>query len=215
MTVTDEPTPPAPADLYAAVAAFSGQLADLRRLVLAGGRAGVEPAAIPSTGLLPDVTDGALIESAWGVAIGGSTGRVLQRMDNFAQVKSQWPAPVDGVRALTLDDGRVYTRRLGRWYTTALGVGLTMGPTDANGFFNITTATAGVTLDVITGGWASSGYAAGADTWAFSECRFNPGGTGQIGVVVYKLSTATSGTVLRAAAASPTTWSFRIDGYRN
>lgn len=189
---------------FAALVAELGELGGLLR--------GISPqAAIPATGLVPDVVDGQLVESAWGNAI---RDRALGRHDSYAALKSQWPTPADGAHALTLDDGRIYTRRLGRWYTIAEGAGVTMGPTDANGFFNIVPTTAGINLDVITGGWALPGWAAGADQYAWGTSRYTAAAPGQISCVVYKLSGPTGGTVARAPSASPTTWSYRITGYR-
>ncbi|HEY4377305.1 MAG TPA: hypothetical protein VGM93_09100 [Acidimicrobiales bacterium] len=210
MTITDEPAAEPAPDFPALFAQLTAQLADVRRLAL-GRSVGVEPAAIPSTGLIPDVTDGALIESAWGVAIGGSTGRVLQRFDNWAQLKAQWPSPPDGVQGVTLDDGRIYVRRAARWYTDVM-VNLGSMTTDASGLIAITTATPLVSLDVITGGIVESGFNADSTVYAFSSSRLN---AGTIQVRVFKLTATTSGTVAIAASTAIPTITARLQGYRN
>jgi hypothetical protein len=63
---------------------------------------------IPATGLIPDVTDGALIESAWGNAI---RDRATQRFDTLAALQAGWPGAANGARAVTLDTFRFYTKR--------------------------------------------------------------------------------------------------------
>lgn len=122
MTVTDEPAAPAP-NLTAALAALTAQLADVRRLALGGAR-GVEPLAIPSTGHIPNVTDGALIETAWGNAI---RSRTTERYDNLAQLKSQLPTPGDGDLAYLLDEGSTLVGKGGTWRWLTKEFGVTVG----------------------------------------------------------------------------------------
>jgi hypothetical protein len=88
------------------------------------------PLAIPSTGLVPDVVDGALIETAWGNAI---RDRTLERFDNLAQLNAQWPNAPVGCRALMLDTFRTYTRRATAWQPDTAGGFVTVA-TNASGF---------------------------------------------------------------------------------
>jgi hypothetical protein len=173
------------------------------------------PLAIPSTGLIPDVVDGALIETAWGNAVAGTGGRVLQRFDNWAQLKAQWTAPVDGVQGVTLDDGRVYVRRAGRWYWQGIVFpGSTPGTitTDANAIFNLLPTTPGVNLDVITGGILELGYAADMTAYGWSTSRYN---AGVLSARLFKTSATGGGTVALAVNTSVSTASAFVSGYRN
>jgi len=86
------------------------RFAELAGTFLAQARAelGVTPALIPATGLIPDVVDGQLIESAWGNAV-RNIG--VARFDSFAALQAGWPAAPNGSRAITLDTFRTYTKR--------------------------------------------------------------------------------------------------------
>lgn len=205
MTMTD----PTPSEFDAAFAHIAAQLADLRRLALGGaGGAGAGTFAIPSTGHVPDVTDGALIETAWGNAI---RDRAVERYDTYAQLKSQLPSPADGAVALTLDDGRVYYRRAARWYTRATGQIASIA-SDVGGTINLTAAL--VTLDAITGGSAAAGFNADKTVWGWAEPRYNASPPGSIQLCLFKCSTATGGTVAIATNTTITTLSYDVTGYR-
>jgi len=127
VTVTDPETPTP--DLNAVLAQLTAQLADVRRLAM-GREVGAAPLAIPSTGLIPDVTDGALIETAWGNAIRNTT---VGRFDNLAQLNAQWSAAPVGARAVMLDTFRTYTKRATAWQPDTAGGFVTVA-TNASGF---------------------------------------------------------------------------------
>jgi hypothetical protein len=190
---------------FAALVAELGQLGDLVR--------GAGPlAAIPATGLVPDVLDGALIETAWG---NGIRDRATMRFDSFAQLKAQWPNPADGAVAITLDDGRLYTRRAAHWYWQGwIQPGSPAGTvaTDASGIFNLLPATPGVNLDVITGGILELGFAADMTAYAWGVSRYN---AGILSARLFKTTASGSGTVAVAVNTTTTVASAFVVGYRN
>lgn len=72
----------------------------------------VTPTAIPATGLIPDVVDGQLIESAWGNAI---RDRAVERFDNKAALDAGWGSAANGCYAVTVDTGYRWVRKGGVW----------------------------------------------------------------------------------------------------
>ena len=204
--MSDQTTTDPGAELEARFAALVAQLQDLAALVHPGARA-----AIPATGLIPDVVDGQLIETAWGNAVAGAQGRVVHRFDNYAQVKAQWTAPPDGAVCVTVDDGRLYVRRAGRWYTRASGTIASIA-SDSGATINVTAALVG--LDGIVGGTVDAGFNADKTTWAFGQARYNASAPGSIQVALFKCSTATGGTLAMAVSTTITTLSYDVYGYR-
>jgi len=203
MSQSTDPTPP---DLESRFAALVAQLQDLAGLVHPGLQA-----AIPATGLVPDVVDGQLIETAWGNAI---RDRAVQRFDSYAALKASWTAPADGATAVTLDDGRRYTRRLARWYWEGwIQPGSPPGTLtmDGNGIFTLLSTTPGVNLDTITGGALFLGWASDMTIYAWGASRFN---AGVISGRMFKGSTGSGGTVAPAANAVTSVASAYVVGSR-
>lgn len=73
---------------------------------------GPSPFAIPATGLIPNVLDGQIIESAWGNAI---RDRSLQKFDSLAALKAGWTSPPDGSHAYLLDENSLLLAKAGTW----------------------------------------------------------------------------------------------------
>lgn len=73
---------------------------------------GPAPLLIPPSGLVPNVIDGQLIDTAWG---NGIRDRVTMPMDSLAALKAGWVSPPDGARAYLLDEGSVCVAKGGTW----------------------------------------------------------------------------------------------------
>jgi hypothetical protein len=93
----------------------------------------VSPQAIPATGLIPDVVDGQLIESAWGNAI---RDRTLERFDTKAALDAGWPSAANGSAAVTLDTNSRWMRAGGAWYHDRACLGFGQDANARNGIGN-------------------------------------------------------------------------------
>lgn len=118
------------ADLAHRFELLVAELGDLAAAVRGAGPL----AAIPATGLVPDVLDGQIIESAWGNAI---RDRTVERFDSLAQLTSQWPNAPTGAQALTLDTFRRYSKRAAGWLPD-IAAGSASQTTNAAGFPPVT-----------------------------------------------------------------------------
>lgn len=156
----------------------------------------------------PDVAPDQLIQSSWGNEI---RNRTVQVFANYAEVKSGWTSPPEGAHAMTLDDGRVYRRWNGRWYTRATGTIASIA-SDVGATINLTAALCN--LDGITGGTADAGFNADKTLWAFGQARYNASAPGSIQVALFKCSTATGGTLAMAVSTTITTLMYDVAGYR-
>lgn len=160
----------------------------------------------------PDVAPDQLIQSSWGNEIRNRSNQVFA---NYAEVKSGWTTPPEGATAVTLDDGRRYTRWSSRWYWQGIVLpGTPPGTvtTDANGIFNLVPTVAGVNLDVITGGILELGYAADMTAYAWGTSRYS---AGVLSGRLFKTTATGSGTVAVAVNTVVSTAAAFVTGYRN
>jgi hypothetical protein len=144
---------------------------------------------------------------------------------NYAAVKLNLPAPGDGERIVTIDDGRMYIRRVAaftypapigavpanRWEATFVQLMAAMG-TDSNGIGNIPASAFnldGVIACHMNGGWSAS---AAPNTYLFGTVRPSSPTTWQMRM--HAAATAFPSTVGLAASRSDITGMFSVFGWR-